>query len=160
MSKIIPRTTHTVENQTQQLFVCVSESFIGVILRDKATFKRLDFFELDLSDRVTALYIDDFDELLAFANANDKGCIRSPIPPSENTDNKVTTSSGVVTSEGEALSFDDYDVLIFALSCYRDFYYSRCDVDLDTVDYHFEKSEILEKKLKRLKSAINDDFPF
>lgn len=112
MSKIIPRTTHTVENQTQTIFVCVNDTHIGVILRDKETFERLDFFELDLSDRATALYIDDFDELLAFVTANDKGCVRSQIPHSENTDNKETgsnapcggyTSSGVINRDGEAL---------------------------------------------------------
>lgn len=135
MSKIIPRTTHTVENQTQTMFVCVNDTHIGVILRDKETFKRLDFFELDLSDRATALYIDDFDELLAFVTANDKGCVRSQIPPSENTDNKTVADGeqvGVVESEGEALPNDnDKDVCKTCGYTFTDYYPCACDTCAD-----------------------------
>ena len=82
------------------------------------------------------------------------------IPPSENTDNKKGDCSGVVESEGEALTFDECNALIFALSCYIDFYASRCDIDSDTYNYHFDRAHALTSKINRMKMRFHDDMTF
>ena len=96
-----------------------------------------------------------------------KGFVRGftsfQIPPTVNTDNKTVADGeqvGIVESEGEALTFDECNALIFALSCYIKFYDSRCDIDSDTYNYHFDRAHALTSKINRMKMRFNDDIPF
>ena len=152
------------DDGTKQLFVVVLDNCIAMNLHDCESFHLLDFFELslDLLDKVFG--VKSFDELFVIANNNDRSQIRYQILPVANTDNKVTgsdatggdTSSGVVTSEGEALS-TEVDVKLTEAEINA--LLILVNTELDSTDRIFESNELNAIRNKLLDASSIFDLP-